>query len=127
MALLPLRVLDAGGWINGAPRKHATLERLWRLPNLTAEIVSAEAHGRHLAPAGPARERQTATAGGVEPGGRGHWMIWSARARIDGAIVTPRALAVFRFTTKSNFVGCSTGMSAGLAPFKILSTKTAAR
>ena len=42
-------------------------------------------------------------------------------------MVNPSALAVFRLMTNSNFVGCSTGRSAGLAPFKILSTKTAAR
>jgi len=36
--------------------------------------------------------------------------------------VRPMALAVLRLMTKSNFVGCWTGRSAGLAPFKILST-----
>ena len=51
----------------------------------------------------------------------------SARARRVGGIVRPRALAVFRLMTSSNFVGCSTGRSAGLAPFRILSTKAAAR
>src|SRR5689334_22710886 len=39
-------------------------------------------------------------------------------------MVDPSALAVLRLTTKSNFsVGCSTGRSAGLALFKVLSTK----
>ena len=46
----------------------------------------------------------------------------SARANTDGGIVRPRALAVLRFTTSSNFVDCSTGRSAGLAPLRILST-----
>ena len=32
------------------------------------------------------------------------------------------AWAVLRLMTSSNFVGCSTGRSAGLAPFRILST-----
>ena len=41
--------------------------------------------------------------------------------------VTPRALAVFRFIANSNFVGCSTGRSAGLAPLRILATKSAVR
>ena len=41
-------------------------------------------------------------------------------------MVRPSAFAAFRLTTSSNFVGCSTGRSAGLAPFRILSTKTAA-
>jgi hypothetical protein len=49
-------------------------------------------------------------------------MTSSARARIDGGIVRPSALAVFRLITSSNFVGCWTGKSAGLAPFRILST-----
>src|SRR5262245_36485722 len=51
----------------------------------------------------------------------------SARSRNDSGIVRPSALAVVRLMTRSNFVGCSTGMSAGLAPCKILSTISAAR
>ena len=38
-----------------------------------------------------------------------------------GGIVRPRALAVRRLMTSSNFVGCSTGRSAGLAPSRIRS------
>src|SRR5262249_3924882 len=34
----------------------------------------------------------------------------------------PSAFAVVRLTTRSNLVGCSTGMSAGFAPRRILST-----
>ena len=49
-------------------------------------------------------------------------MTRSALASMLGGIVTPIAFAVLRFITSSNFVGCSTGRSAGLAPFKILST-----
>ena len=37
-------------------------------------------------------------------------------------MVRPRALTVFMLITISNFVGCSTGRSAGLAPLRILST-----
>src|SRR6202162_1478834 len=44
-----------------------------------------------------------------------------------GGTSTPSALAVLRFTTRSNLVGCSTGRSVGFAPLKILSTKTADR
>ncbi len=40
--------------------------------------------------------------------------------RIDGGIVKPRALAVFRLITSSNFVGCSTGKSAGLGALEDL-------
>ena len=46
----------------------------------------------------------------------------SARASSDGGIVRPSALAVLRLMTSSNFVGCSTGRSPGLAPLRILST-----
>src|SRR5258706_15627026 len=38
----------------------------------------------------------------------------------------PSVFAVLRLMTSSNFVGCSTGRSAGLAPVRILSTKNAA-
>jgi hypothetical protein len=49
----------------------------------------------------------------------------SARASTDGGILRPSALAVVRLITSSNLVGCSTGMSAGLVPRSILSTKSA--
>src|SRR5262245_61513490 len=49
-------------------------------------------------------------------------MTSSACKRTDAGIVRPRALAVLRLMISSNFVGCSTGRSAGLAPFRILST-----
>ena len=49
-------------------------------------------------------------------------MTSSARARIDGGTVRPSALAVFRLTTNSNLVGCSTGRSAGFSPFSPLRT-----
>ena len=49
-------------------------------------------------------------------------MIWSARPRSVWGIVRPRALAVLRLITSSNFVGCSIGTSPGLAPLRILST-----
>ena len=39
----------------------------------------------------------------------------------------PSCFAVFKFTTNSNFIGCSTGMSAGFLPFRILSTIEATR
>ena len=51
-----------------------------------------------------------------------HWMTSSARDKSDGGIVSPRALAVLRLMTNSNFVGCSIGRLAGLAPLRILST-----
>jgi hypothetical protein len=51
-----------------------------------------------------------------------HWSITSsARTSNEGGMVIPSALAVFKFTTKSNSTGCSTGMSAGFVPLSTLS------
>jgi hypothetical protein len=46
----------------------------------------------------------------------------SARVSSCGGTVRPSALAVLRLMTKSYLIGCWTGRSEGLAPFKILST-----
>ncbi len=43
----------------------------------------------------------------------------SARTRTVPGIESPSAFAVVMLTTKSNLVGCSTGMSAGLVPRRI--------
>ncbi len=51
-----------------------------------------------------------------------HLITLFARASTFGGIVSPICLAAFRLMMNSNFFGCSTGRSAGLAPFKILST-----
>src|SRR5262245_22817439 len=51
-----------------------------------------------------------------------HLITFSARIITTGGIVSPSALAVFRLISSSNLVGCSTGRSAGLEPFRILST-----
>src|SRR5262249_36641863 len=56
-----------------------------------------------------------------------HSITSSARARSDGEMLRPSALAVVRLITRSNLVGCSTGISLGFAPRRILSTKSAAR
>jgi len=56
-----------------------------------------------------------------------HRITSSARSSIDCGMVMPSALAALRLTTNSNLVGCSIGSSAGLAPFRILSTYPADR
>ena len=61
------------------------------------------------------------------PEDHGYSITLLARTRNDGGSVRPRARAVLRFTVSEISVGCSTGRSAGFAPFKILSTYTAAR
>src|ERR1700731_1761637 len=51
----------------------------------------------------------------------------SARASSLSGIASPIAFAALRLITSSNLVGCSTGSSAGFAPFRTLSTYSAAR
>src|SRR5262245_36488433 len=51
-----------------------------------------------------------------------HWITSSASTKRCGGMVSPRALAVLRLMTNSNFMGCSTGRLAGLVPLRILST-----
>src|SRR5215203_6836025 len=52
-----------------------------------------------------------------------HSITSFARASSVGAIVSPSAFAVIRLMVRSNRLACSIGRSAGLAPFRILSTK----
>jgi hypothetical protein len=56
-----------------------------------------------------------------------YFMTLSARYSTDCGIVRPICFAVLRLMTSSNFVGCSTGISAGLVPLRILSTINATR
>jgi hypothetical protein len=48
-----------------------------------------------------------------------HSITSSARATSVGGNSRPSALAVLRFTTKSNFVGCNTGKSPGFSPLRV--------
>src|SRR5262249_50858469 len=56
-----------------------------------------------------------------------HSITSSGGASRVGGFCRPSPVAVFTLRTSSSLVGCSTGRSLGLAPFKILSTYTAAR
>jgi hypothetical protein len=51
----------------------------------------------------------------------------SVFARTLLGIVNPICFAVFKLMKSSNFMGCSTGRSPGLAPLRILSTYVATR
>jgi hypothetical protein len=53
---------------------------------------------------------------------RDHSMTSSARASTVAGTSRPSALAVLRFTIRSNLVGCCTGSSAGFSPFRMRST-----
>src|SRR5262249_51224354 len=76
---------------------------------------------RLLCLGGERRGEETARKRAEEHPARRHWITSSARCSSDGGIVRPSAFAVLRLITSSNLVGCSTGRSAGLAPFTILS------
>jgi hypothetical protein len=89
--------------------------------------LARQAHPGDLATARPTRAGGAGAASGVEPDGRRHWRISSARSRSDGGIVSRSSWAVLTLMTRSNRTGCSTGSSPGLAPFRILYTKVAAR
>jgi hypothetical protein len=66
------------------------------------------------------REPGHACPKGANNGSQADYSITSsARASSVAGISTPSVLAVLRLITSSNFVGCITGKSAGLAPFKI--------
>ena len=52
----------------------------------------------------------------------GYLITLSARYSTDCGIVRPICLAVLKLMMNSNFVGCSTGKSAGFVPLRILST-----
>jgi hypothetical protein len=110
-----------------APTPIGNLEGLRRTPPVRSEVGRTEPHRRHLAATGPASQTQAASAGGVEPGGRGHSTIFSARARTDGGKVRPRAFAVLRLSASASTVACSIGRSAGFAPLKIRSMYAATR
>src|SRR5262249_7759391 len=56
-----------------------------------------------------------------------HSITSSARCCRNQGTSTPRALAVLRLITSSNFVGSSTGKSEGFVPCKILCMRTALR
>jgi hypothetical protein len=58
---------------------------------------------------------------------RGYSTTSSAVASSVCGNVRPNVLAVFRFKTRSNFVGCSTGKSDGFEPCSILCTYVALR
>src|SRR6266568_5162033 len=56
-----------------------------------------------------------------------HSITSSAATSMFCGSVTLSAFAVLRLIANSNFVGCSTGRSAGLAPLRILATNSAVR
>jgi hypothetical protein len=70
------------------------------------------------------KERPLKTGGSCAPGS--YLRTSSAVARNVCGIVRPSAAAVLTLMASSNLVGCSTGMSPGFVPRRILSTISAA-
>lgn len=80
-----------------------------------------------LRPDGEGGRDEAAGHGRQERSARAHRITSSARISRDWGSVIPSAFIALRLITISNFVGCSTRRSPGLAPLRILSTYTAAR
>ena len=104
------RLLRLGGQRRGEDRSAASQEATTRDHWIKGRVTGT------LSPAG--REDQGE---GFEKI-RVHLITSSTRSSTGGGIVRPRALAVLRLLTSSNFVGCSTGRSPGLALLRISST-----
>jgi hypothetical protein len=100
-------VRSSAPWTQESPGRRSRLGRSWAGP---------VGHPREMSAFNPKRTFASCV----------YSITLSARSRIEFGILIPSVLAVFRLTTRSNLVGCSTGKSAGLAPFKILSTYVAA-
>ena len=91
----------------------------------SAATIRSGTHVRHCcarAASGHSAGAATALPSNAMKSRRFHSITSSARASSVGGTVRPSALAVVRLMTRSNLVGCSTGMSAGFAPRRILST-----
>src|SRR5262249_208188 len=81
-----------------------------------AGLGQAKGDGPADAGAGAGEERERARR--IRPS---YSITWSARTISERGIVRPSAFAVLRLVTSSNWVGCSIGRSAGLAPLRIRS------
>src|SRR6266446_5428390 len=84
-------------------------------------------HRHRLLRARRERPRRSAAEKRDELAALHHSITSSAVASSEGGTVRPSAVAVVKLMTRSNLVGCSTGISAGFAPRRILSTYSAAR
>jgi len=91
------------------------LRKLGRASSLSACVLDVAALKDHQRP-------QCSYRTAISRHCRRHSIISSARSRSDCGMVRPIAFPALRLMTSSNFAGCSTGRSAGLAPLRILST-----
>jgi len=94
---------------------------LGRRSRRNSEIAAPVYRARRL-PLGHERRGEDAGQGPDERSAADHWIRWSARPSTECGILSPSAFAVLRLIANSNFVGCSIGISAGLAPLRMRAT-----
>ena len=91
-------------------------------------LFERRTHERVVRSSSPAAENlHTSRPEQVQQTEQAYSITSSARASNVGGTVRPSAFAVVRLIIRSNLMGCSTGRSAGFAPRRILSTKSAER
>src|SRR6516164_412912 len=118
MAMPPIEALVSAHCLDPLPNRNVTNSRPGRQGgNALARVVRHFDHrlsrllrARRERPRGCAAEQRD------ELASFDHSITSSARASSVGGTSRPSALAVVKLMTRSNLVGCSTGMSAGLVP-----------
>jgi hypothetical protein len=101
---------------------------VWRLPPSARSLTNTSGVLLNFMPFGQEPRLFCKTPPPVKVSGvRAQRITSVAWKRRDGGIVRPSASAILRLMASSTPIPCSTGRSAGFAPFKILSTYAAAR
>ena len=107
--------MGRGRWTRG---QAGDLSTAWDGRVAASRIQPQSGKGRpHAHPSGNKSQQISCSAAACV-----HSITSVARIRMEGGIVMPRCLAVFRLSTRSKVVGCSIGRSPGLAPLRIRST-----
>src|SRR5437763_8296894 len=110
--------LDVPGFVEGFAERSRIAPRVLGRPN----VNKADDRHRRVLRARCERPSGSRAAEQRDELPSRHSSTSSARASSGEGISRPSTLAVVRLITKSNLVGCSTGISAGFAPRRILST-----
>src|SRR5262249_43381829 len=114
--------LDVAGFTNALP-ECGQIARTIDRPRAAQETYHRH---RRLLRARRERPRRRGAAEQRDERAALHSITSSARVSTAGGISRPIVFAVLRLITNLNFVGCSTGRSAGLVPLRIRSTYSAA-
>src|SRR5262245_25165083 len=126
-SLYPEQTFNGGGGMSALGQKQTyavqqTMSALHPIATMKADI------GKLSCPLYPQKRTCAVHAPMSAMGQKRTWpysITSSARASSVGGSVMPSAFAVVRLMTNSNLVGCSTGMSPGFVPRRILSTNSA--